>query len=92
MIEQAKLTYSALEKALEKQTEKQVDALKFLSLSGKTGFSDELKQLYYHYHKGKSGKRYKFSKVSLSITFLKDIYTNILSIENADNKQNNLFK
>ena len=43
MIEQAKLTYSALEKALEKQTEKQVDAFKFLSLSDKTGFSDELK-------------------------------------------------
>ena len=43
MIEQAKLTYSALEKALEKQTEKQVDALKCLSLSDKTGFSDELK-------------------------------------------------
>ena len=41
-IEQAKFTYSPLGKALEKQTEKQVDALKSLKLSDK---SDELKQI-----------------------------------------------
>ena len=28
----------------------------------------------------------------MPITFLSDIYTNVLSIENADNEQNNLFK
>ena len=28
----------------------------------------------------------------MSITFLKDIYANVLSIENADNEQSNLFK
>ena len=35
IIEQTKFTYSPLGKALEKQIEKQVDALKFLSLSNK---------------------------------------------------------
>ena len=33
VVEQAKLIYSPIEKALEKQTQKQVDALKFLNLS-----------------------------------------------------------
>ena len=41
-IEQAKFTYSPLGKALEKQTEKQFDALNSLNLSNKT---DELKQV-----------------------------------------------
>ena len=36
IIEQAKFTYSPLGTALEKQTEKQVIALKFLNLSNKT--------------------------------------------------------
>ena len=43
-------------------------------------------------HKAKSRKRYNFSKVSLRITFLRDLYAKILSIENADNEQHNLFK
>ena len=42
IIVQAKFTYFSLGKALEKQTEKQVDALKSLNLSSKT---DELKQI-----------------------------------------------
>ena len=42
IIEQAKFTYSPLEKASENQTGKQVDALKSLDLSNKT---DELKQI-----------------------------------------------
>ena len=41
-IVQAKFTYSPLGKALEKQTEKQFDALNSLNLSNKT---DELKQV-----------------------------------------------
>ena len=40
--EQAKFTYSPLEKALEKQTEKQIDALKTLNLPDK---ANELKQI-----------------------------------------------
>ena len=36
IIEQAKYTYSSLAKALEKQREKQVDALKSQSISNKT--------------------------------------------------------
>ena len=40
--QQAKFTYSPLGKSFEKQTEKQVDALKSLNLSNKT---DELKQI-----------------------------------------------
>ena len=42
IIEQNKFTYSFLGKALEKQTEEQVDALPSLKLSDKT---DELKQI-----------------------------------------------
>ena len=42
IIEQAKFTYSSLGKALERETEKQVDALKFRNISNKT---DELKQI-----------------------------------------------
>ena len=42
MIKQAKLTHSALGKALGKQTEKQIDTLKSLNLSNKTG---ELKRI-----------------------------------------------
>lgn len=42
MTEKSKFTYSPLGKALEKQTKKQVDALKFLNLSNK---EDELKQI-----------------------------------------------
>ena len=40
----------------------------------------KLKKLDY---KAKSGKRYNFSKDSLPITFLRVIYTNVLSIANA---------
>ena len=40
----------------------------------------------------KSGKRYNFSKISFSIIFLRDIYTNVLSIQNAENEPSNLFK
>ena len=40
IIEQAKFTYSTWGKALEKQTKKEVDALKLLNLSNKT---DKLK-------------------------------------------------
>ena len=36
IIEQAKIAYSPLEKALEKQSKKQVGALKFLDTSNKT--------------------------------------------------------
>ena len=36
IIQQAKVTYSRVRKALEKQVEKQVDALKFLNFSNKT--------------------------------------------------------
>ena len=42
IIKQAKFAYSPLGKALEKQTEKQVDAFKSLDLSNK---KDELKQI-----------------------------------------------
>ena len=42
VIEQAKCTYSPFGKALGKQTEKQIDALKSLNLSNKT---NELKQI-----------------------------------------------
>ena len=42
IVEQAKFTYSPLAKALEKQTEKQVGALRSLDLSNK---KDELKQI-----------------------------------------------
>ena len=42
VIEKSKFTYSLLGKALEKQTEKQVDALPSLNLSAKT---DDLKQI-----------------------------------------------
>ena len=42
IVEQAKFTYSPLGKALEKQTEKQVGALRTLDLSNK---KDELKQI-----------------------------------------------
>ena len=42
IIEQNKFTHSLLGKALEKQTEKQVDALPSLNLSAKT---DDLKQI-----------------------------------------------
>ena len=42
MIEDAKFTYSALEKALQKQKKKQVYALKSLNLSNKI---NELKQI-----------------------------------------------
>ena len=42
IIEQAKYTYFPLEKALEKQTEKQFDDLKSLNLLNKT---DKLKQI-----------------------------------------------
>ena len=41
-IEQAKFGYSPLGNAFEKQTEKQVDAIKFLEISNK---KDELKQI-----------------------------------------------
>ena len=44
MREQAKFIYSPLEKAFEKQTKKQVDALKSLNLSTKI---DELQQIDY---------------------------------------------
>ena len=37
-------------------------------------------------------KNYDFNKVSLPSIFLRGIYTNDLSIENADNGQNDLFK
>ena len=37
-------------------------------------------------------KNNDFNKVSLLVRFLKDIYTNDLSIENADNERSNLFK
>ena len=37
-------------------------------------------------------KNYDFNKVSLSSIFLRDVYTNKLSIENTDNEQNDLFK
>ena len=43
-------------------------------------------------HKAKSRKCYNFSKVSLSVTFLRDICTKLLTIENVDNEQSNLFK
>ena len=53
--------------------------------------SIELKKLDY--------KNYDFTKVSLLVRFLKDIYTNdsienaiSISIENADNERSNLFK
>ena len=51
----------------------------------------KLKNLIY---KTKNGKRYNFSKFSLPITFSRDILKrhNVLSIENAENEQNNLFK
>ena len=42
IVEQAKFTYSPLGKALEKQTEKQVGALRSLDFSNKKG---ELKQI-----------------------------------------------
>ena len=42
IVEQAKFTYSPLGKALEKQTEKQVGALRSLDVSNKKG---ELKQI-----------------------------------------------
>ena len=42
IIEEAKFTYSPLKKALEKQTEKQVDALKILNLSNER---DALKKI-----------------------------------------------
>ena len=42
IIEEAKYTYFPLGKALEKQTEKQVDGLKYLNLSNKT---DEFKRM-----------------------------------------------
>ena len=42
IVEQAKFTYSPLGRALEKQTEKQVGALRTLDLSNK---KDELKQI-----------------------------------------------
>ena len=48
MIEQAKFTYSPLGKALEKQTKKQVDALKSLKISNKT---DELKKFKVYFRK-----------------------------------------
>ena len=41
-IEQAKFAFSPLRKAFEKQTQKQVDAIKSLDISGK---KDELKQI-----------------------------------------------
>ena len=41
-VQQAKFTYSPLGKGFEKQTEKQIDALKALKLSNKT---NELKQI-----------------------------------------------
>ena len=41
-IEQAKFAFSPLGKAFEKQTQKQVDAIKSLDISGK---KDELKQI-----------------------------------------------
>ena len=37
-------------------------------------------------------ENYDFNKVSLPYRFLRDIYTNDLSIENSDNEQNDLFK
>ena len=37
-------------------------------------------------------KSYGLNKVSLPSIFLRDIYTNDLSIENADNEQRGLFK
>ena len=37
-------------------------------------------------------KKHDFNKVSLPSIFLRDIYTNDLSIENADNEQSNLFE
>ena len=47
MIEQAKFTYSPLGKAFEKQTEKQVDAKKFLKLSfDKTNELKQIKSLF----------------------------------------------
>ena len=42
--------------------------------------------------KAKRGKWYNFSNVLLSITSLKDTYTNVLSVENADNEQGNPFR
>ena len=43
-------------------------------------------------YKGKSAKIYNFFKLSLPVTFLKDICKNILSIENADKQQINILK
>ena len=37
-------------------------------------------------------KKYDFNKVPLPAIFLRDIYTNNLSIENAENEQNDLFE
>ena len=42
MVEHAKVTYSNLGKTLEKQTKKQLDALKYLNLSNKI---EQLKQI-----------------------------------------------
>ena len=37
-------------------------------------------------------KKHDFNKVPLPSVFLRDIYTKILAIENADNEQSNLFR
>ena len=74
---------------MEKQAELQIDALKSLSLPNKINKQINNYKLDY---KAKIGKGYNFSKVSLPITFIRDINTNILSIENNDNEKSNLFK
>ena len=48
MIEQVKFVYSTLGKAFEKQTEKQVGAVKSLDFSNK---KDDLKQIRAYFHK-----------------------------------------
>ena len=42
--------------------------------------------------KAKSAKCYNFSKVSSPIIFLRDTHAKVLSIEQADGEQSNLFK
>ena len=68
IIEEAKFTYSPLNKALEKQTEKQVDALKLLNLSNKRDALIIKKNFGYIFKKGDEWFDYLWIKKKNSFT------------------------
>ena len=101
-IRRTKFRYSLLEKAWEKQMEKQADALKSLNFSYKKDESRKKIEGIFPknildvlqgsintdqlYYKSKQ-KNYSFTVYFLAIIFSKDIHEGYLSLKNADDEQ-----